>query len=92
MLRAVWKQKKRQKFIHYQLIEIPIDDLKLIHTGVFIPVGKRKGRKSLGTDILLNGQPIFHVHFDGSDGKCQIRNLSIERCVVLEEWDQRLPR
>jgi len=69
MLRAVW----RTEHIHYQLVEIPIDDLRLISTGMFIPVGKRKTRKSLGSDIVLDGQVIFHVHFDGSDGKCQVR-------------------
>ncbi len=71
MLRAVW----RLPLIHYQLLEIPIDSLRLIETAELHGVGKRKGRQSLGADVLLADQVIFHVHFDGSDGKCQIRNL-----------------
>lgn len=92
MLRAIWKNKRKEKFIHYQLLEIPLDDLRLIKTAQFLTVGKREGRKSLGADIVLNGQTILRAVFDASDGKCQIKNLSIDRCAVLEEWDQRLPR
>jgi hypothetical protein len=88
MLRAIW----RKEYIHYQLLEIPINDLRLIETGQFGPVGKRKGRQSLGSDIVLDGQVIFHVHFDGSDGKCQVRNFPVANSAMLEEWDQRLPR
>ncbi|MGH9759282.1 MAG: hypothetical protein ACREDR_41845 [Blastocatellia bacterium] len=88
MLRAIW----RKEHIHYQLLEIPIADLRLIETGVFAPVGKRKARQSLGADIILDGQVIFHIHFDGSDGKCQVRNFLVANCPMLEEWDQRLPR
>ncbi|HKV39255.1 MAG TPA: hypothetical protein VJX67_08585 [Blastocatellia bacterium] len=87
MLRAIWKE----RFIHYQLVEIPVDDLRLLETGEFKPVGRRKGRQSLGADILLDGQVIFHIHFDGSDGKCQVRKLRLSNCTLLDEWDQRLP-
>ena len=76
MLRAIWRQEESGEYIHYQLVEIPINDLRLIETGEFIKVGRRKGRESLGADILLNDEVILHFHFDGSDGKCQVRNLS----------------
>jgi len=88
MLRAVWKE----KYIHYQLLEIPIEDLRLIKTAQFHPVGKRAGRQSLGADLVLDGEIITHIHFDGSDGKCQVRHFPVTRCAMLEEWDQRLPR
>ena len=83
LLRAVW----RQPLIHYQLLEIPVEDLRLIQTAKFQEVGRRKGRRSLGADVMLNDQVLFHVHFDGSDGKCQVRNLRVSSCVVLQEWD-----
>lgn len=88
MLRAVW----REHYIHYQLLEIPIEDLRLIQTAQILPVGRRKGRQSLGGDLLLNGELIAHVHFDGSDGKCQVSKLPVARSVMLDEWDQRLPK
>jgi hypothetical protein len=87
MLRAVWET----SYIHYQLLEIPIDDLALIKTAKFQTVGNRRGRQSLGGDLMLAGTVIARVHFDGSDGKCQVRNLPVARCAMLEEWDQRLP-
>jgi hypothetical protein len=83
MLRAVWKL----PLIHYQLLEIPVEDLRLIETAKLEEVGRRKGRRSLGADIILNDQVLFHVHFDGSDGKCQVRNLKVSNCVLLQEWD-----
>ena len=86
MLRAIW----RLPLIHYQLLEIPIDSLRLIETAELQGVGKRKGRQSLGADVLLADQVIFHVHFDGSDGKCQIRNLRVSNCALLEEWDTKI--
>ena len=86
MLRAIW----RLPLIHYQLLEIPIDSLRLIETAELQGVGKRKGRQSLGADVLLAGQATFHVHFDGSDGKCQIRNLQVSNCALLEEWDTKI--
>jgi len=86
MLRAIWER----PVLHYQLAEIPIVTLPLIRHAKLKPVGKRKGRQSLGADILRGGELAFHVHFDGSDGKCQIRGLSLRHCDVLEEWDTRI--
>ena len=83
MLRAVWKL----PLITYQLLEIPIDLLRLVRTAEPIGVGKRRGRKSLGADVLSGGEVAFHVHFDASDGKCQIRNLPVSRCTLIDTWD-----
>jgi hypothetical protein len=83
MLRAVWKP----TMIHNQLLEIPIGVLKLIRTAELQPVGRRKGRQSLGADVNRGDEMLFHVHFDGSDGKCQIRNLHLRHCVMLQDWD-----
>jgi hypothetical protein len=87
MLRAIW----REGYIHYQLLELPIADLRLIGTAQFGTVGRRQGRRSLGADIKINNEVILHAHFDASDGKCQISKLPVSRCVNLAEWDQRLP-
>ena len=86
MLRAVW----RLPLIHYQLLEIPVALLKLIRKAKLKPVGSRGGRKSLGADANRKGEKLFHVHFDGSDGKCQVRNLHIRQCIMLLEWDLRV--
>jgi len=83
MLRAIW----RAPLVHYQLLEIPITSLLLIETADVKGVGKREGRQSLGADVVLNGEVLFHVHFDGSDGKCSVRNLRASDCVLLQEWD-----
>jgi hypothetical protein len=83
MLRAVWKI----PLIHYQLLELPVELLRLIEKADLKPVGKRKGRTSLGADLVQSGKKVFHVHFDGSDGKCQIRGLEIRECTLLQEWD-----
>jgi Type II site-specific deoxyribonuclease len=85
MFRAVWKPQD----IHYQLVEIPVERLRMIAEAKLEPVGHRVGRQSLGADVKDQGQKIFRVHFDASDGKCSIRGLSIGQCVVLEEWDVR---
>jgi hypothetical protein len=87
MLRAIWNV---PDLIHYQLLEIPVDLLKLLATAMPIPVGSRKGRRSLGADVYREGTKQFHVHFDGSDGKCQIRNLPVKNCNMLVEWDLRI--
>lgn len=83
MLRAVW----RAPLIHYQLLEIPVELLKLIQAAELQPVGRRKGRQSLGADVYRQEGKVFHAHFDGSDGKCQIRNLHVKHCAMLQEWD-----
>lgn len=85
MLRAIWDQPEH--VIHYQLLEIPVSLLKLIKTSRPEPVGRRKRRGSLGADVFKNGEPVFHVHFDGSDGKCQVRNLAVSLCDMLSTWD-----
>lgn len=81
MLRAIWDG----EVIHYQLLEIPVTNLRLIETANFAPVGKRQ--KSLGADIIQSGEVLFHVHFDSSDRKCSVRNLRVADCAMLEEWD-----
>src|SRR5207245_3281478 len=65
--------------IYYQLVEIPVELLKLIGAADIASVGRRKGRQSLGGDVRQGDKLLFHVHFDGSDGKCQVRNLQIEQ-------------
>ena len=87
MLRAVWPGK--QNFIHYQLVEIPADLLRLIGSVTLVPVGRRTGRQSLAGDVQYQGAVAFRVHFDGADGKCQVRNLPVSLCQMLREWDQR---
>ena len=88
MLRAVWET----PLIHYQLLEIPIEVLKLIRDADLQPVGRRKGRQSLGADVLRKQERLFRVHFDGSDGKCQIRNLHVRYCNMLSQWDLHVGR
>ena len=86
MLRAIWLL----PLVHYQLLEIPIDDLRLLEFAEFAGVGKRQSRQSLGANIILNDQILFRVHFDGSDGKCSIRNLKVRNCLMLQEWETRI--
>ncbi|MBM3744205.1 MAG: hypothetical protein FJW34_00235 [Acidobacteria bacterium] len=83
MLRAVWEP----PLIRYQLLEIPVETLELVRTANLQTVGNRKGRQSLGADVCRGGTTVFHVHFDGSDGKCQVRNLRVEDCALLLAWD-----
>jgi hypothetical protein len=84
MLRAIW----HEELIHYQLLEVPLSLLRQIAGLIAVPVGRRSGRQSLGGDVYARGQVAFHVHFDGADGKCQIRNLPVRLCRMLLEWDQ----
>ena len=83
MFRAVWEPKA----IRYQLVEIPIGTLRRIEKVTLQVVGRRKGRQSLGADVMREGERLFRVHFDASDGKWSIRNLGIQHCVMLEEWE-----
>lgn len=83
MLRAVW----RLPVIHYQVVDIPIPLLRKIEDAKLIPVGRLSDRQSLGADIYKEGKKAFHVHFDGSDGKCQIRGLAVSDCQLLFSWD-----
>lgn len=87
MLRAIWGKTA----IGYQLVDIPLSVLRLISGLTVVPVGKRKGRQSLGVDVLEGDKRVFHIHFDGADGKCQIRGLTVGRCKLLLEWGQSLP-
>ena len=86
MLRAIWSREQ----IRYQLVDIPLELLRRIQYADLETVGRREGRRSLGGDISSDGDVVFHVHFDGSDGKCQIRNLLLSRCSLLGQWEQRL--
>lgn len=86
MLRAIWQLNA----IHYQLVEIPLDILKLIASITVLPVGKRAGRKSMATDVYRGPEKLFRIHFDGADGKCQIHRLRINYCHILLEWQQGL--
>lgn len=86
MLRAVWEH----PLIHYQVLEIPIELLALIEAADLKGSGKRKGRQSLGADVLRNGEKVFRVHFDGSDGKCSVRGIAIQDCRMLSSWDYRV--
>jgi hypothetical protein len=52
-----------------------------------MPVGKLSDRQSLGADVYQEGRKVFHVHFDGTDGKCQIRGLAVADCQLLFMWD-----
>ena len=84
MLRAIWET----KLMRYQLIEIPVELLRLLETADLAPVGNREGRRSLASDVYREGETVFRVHFDASDGKCSVRNLKIENCVILSEWEK----
>lgn len=89
MLRAIWE---RENFIDYQLVEIPLNLLRKMEDCEAKEVGRRTGRKSLGCDVLDQGEIIFHIHFDGADGKCQLRGLRVDRCIMLAEWEQAVPK
>jgi hypothetical protein len=86
MLRAIWGETE----IDYQVVDVPITLLQKIRACEALPVGQRKGRRSLGFDVSEGGEILFHVHFDGADGKCQVRNLRIDRCLMLLEWKQKV--
>ena len=85
MLRTIWGE----DLVSYQLVDIPVDLLRLIAKCDPEPVGKRAGRQSLGADVYREGHVAFHVHFDGSDGKCQIRNLRVDDCKLLKKWEKK---
>lgn len=84
MLRAVW----RERIVRYQLLLINVDLLRNMEHAVYSSVGKRTGRQSIGAAVVNDsGETLFRVHFDGSDGKCSIRNLRVSDCELLSEWD-----
>ncbi len=84
MLRAI---RAAPNTIRYQLVDIPIPLLRRLGTITVVPVGHRIVRQSLGGDVLEAGERLFHVHFDGTDGKCQIQRLPVSQCNLLLEWD-----
>ena len=84
MLRAIW----RPAVIHYQVLEIPLVILRLIEGITVVGVGRRTGRKSMAADVYDQGTKLFHLHFDGADGKCQVQRLLVNRCWLLAEWEQ----
>lgn len=88
MLRAVWLNPPS---FHYQLLSIPPKLLGLINTAQFLEVGRRTGRRSIGGDVLVEGKLAFHIHFDGADGKCSVRNLDVDQCQLLKEWTHTVP-
>ncbi len=88
MLRAIWE---RENIIDYQLVEIPLALLRMMQGFVARPGGGRAGRRSLGFDVTEGDDVLFHIHFDGADGKCQLRNLRVDRCILLAEWEQAVP-
>ena len=83
MLRTVWNL----PVIHYQLINIPIDLLRLIEKTKLVGVGKLSERQSLGANIYKDDIKVFRIHFDGSDGKCTISGLLVSKCDMLFTWD-----
>lgn len=92
LLRAIRLKGESGTTIDYQLIEIPLEHLKKMKGCTVAPVGKRKGRTSLAVDVTEAGEVLFRVHFDGADGKCQIRNLKRSACVTLDTWQQNVPK
>lgn len=84
MVRAIWESAG----FGYQLVEIPLPLLKRLRDAKFSQVGTRTGRRSVGGDVMIEGERAFHVHFDGADGKCQIQRLLIRHCDILREWNQ----
>ena len=86
-LRAVWKE----PVIEYQLVEIPIALLKRIDGVVLAQVGKARPRRSLAAEIMdEDGDSLFRVYFDGTDGKCQIQKLRVGACKMLMKWDHHI--
>jgi hypothetical protein len=88
MLRAIWEP----RVVHYQLLLIDVGWLQRMESAVFVVVGKRPGRQSFGAEVVdADGNGLFNVHFDASDGKCAIRNLRVSDCQMLSEWDILVP-
>lgn len=84
MLRAIWETGR----MRYQIVDIPVALLELLASCEPLPVGKRPNRQSLGADVIKDGEIAYRVHFDGSDGKCSIRNLRMKDCDLLLEWEK----
>lgn len=86
MLRAIWSDDG----IDYQLVDIPSSLLQRMRNCTALEIGRRQGRRSLGFDVMEGDTVLFHVHFDGADGKCQVRGLRIDHCLMLAEWRQQM--
>ena len=86
MLRAVWDNDA----IDYQLVDIPISLLQRIENCTAVEVGRRAGRRSLGFDVMDGNTVLYHIHFDGADGKCQVRGLRTDSCIMLSQWRQQI--
>jgi len=84
MIRAV----SLENAIEYALIEIPLQLLRMMANAEFRAVGKRPGRRSIAAHVMDGEERVFRVHFDGADGKCQVQDLLVERCLLLRRWQQ----
>jgi hypothetical protein len=62
MLRAVWSE----NILQYQLVDVPLELLRLIRQVELSYVGRRQGRRSMGGDISIGDEVAFHVHYDGA--------------------------
>jgi hypothetical protein len=45
-------------------------------------------KMGVGFDVREGDEGFFHVL---SDGKCSLRGLRVDRCVMLAEWEQNVP-
>jgi hypothetical protein len=86
MLRGI----RGDRAIDYQLIYIPSELIKRMRGCPLKEVGRRQGRKSLAGKVQEKDRVLFHIHFDGADGKCQIQRLRRDSCHTLAEWSQPL--
>ena len=82
MLRAVWKADR----FDYQLLDIPLELLGRMSGAQLTEVGTRPGRRSIAGDVMDRDKKLFHVHFDGADGKCQVQGLAVDLCRMLRSW------
>jgi hypothetical protein len=84
MLRCIWGR----PLLHYQLLEVSVENLKLIETADIQPTGRAK---SLGAQVISeDDRRLYYVFFDATDRKCSIRNLPVSDCTMLREWDVRI--
>ena len=79
----------------YELVEIPINILKLANGGELeMKIGSKQSPKP-GYCYVRNehGQTIFSLYFDGGgERKLQIKNLSKDYCRVHAEWEFFIPQ
>lgn len=88
MLRAIWYN---PPCFHYQLLDIPTALLGEMASITVEPTGRRKVKPSLRGTVYADGERCFDVFFDATDGKCAIRNLAVNQCLMLLEWDHVVP-